>query len=200
MCIRFLIVNVLSVLVVCSGTSFRRSALASWSFGRIALQHAIPVLQNNQLTAVDAVEIGIRAVELDNSDQYCVGVGGYPNADGYMEFDAAMMDHDRRYGAVMALKGIPNPISVARTVMEKSVHNVLVGDGALKWALEHGFELSDDVLTHVMKAEWNAWKSSSEAITRDDSHDTVCLICLDGFGRLAVGTSTSGWKYKHAGI
>ena len=63
-------------------------------------------------TALDAVEAGIREVELDEKAQYFVGVGGLPNADGVMELDAAIVNHAGQYGAVMCLQNIKNPISV----------------------------------------------------------------------------------------
>jgi len=178
------------------------TAVSTWKFGSIAVESSSEVLARGG-SALDAVEIGIKAVELDNHDQYCVGIGGFPNSKGEMEFDAAIMDHKRRYGAVLCLQDIANPISVARSVMEKCVHNVLAGPGALSWALEHGFEAyPGGVLTADMKAEWEAWKakmSSSSKHEESKGHDTIGLICLDDQGRLAVGTSTSGWRYKHPG-
>lgn len=162
------------------------------------------------LSAMDAVEAGIRVVELDNQEQYYVGVGGYPNSEGVMELDAAIMDHTCRYGAVMALTNISTPISVARTVLEKCVHNVLVGEGALKWALENGFESDSTILTDPIRNEWLTWirqkkwlesQQSKERneVKAEDSHDTIGIICLDTQGNICVGTSTSGWKFKRPG-
>ena len=111
----------------------------------------------------------------------------------------------------MGLQSIRTPISVARTVMERCVHNVLCGPGALEWALDNGFERDETVLTDDSRRQWLEWKSgqpishppsssnSSSAVKDPESHDTVGVICLDGNGRLCVGTSTSGWKFKHAG-
>lgn len=70
---------------------------ATWNFGEIAVDACINILLSGG-SAIDAVEKGINAVELDNNDQYFVGVGGLPNRDGVMEFDAAIIDHDMRYG------------------------------------------------------------------------------------------------------
>jgi N4-(beta-N-acetylglucosaminyl)-L-asparaginase len=167
---------------------------ATWGFGSIAINAAVPSLIGGRV-ATDVVEQGIRAVELDNQDQYCVSVGGYPNSRGVMELDAAIMDEKRRYGAVMALQDIANPISVAKTVMEKSPHNVLVGEGAKFWAMENGF-ISENILTVEMKKEWEAWLKSKDIVEeKEDSHDTVGFICLDQHGNLAAGTSTSGYEY-----
>jgi N4-(beta-N-acetylglucosaminyl)-L-asparaginase len=165
---------------------------ATWDFGRLGIHQAIPLLQQGQ-SALDAVEIAIRTVELDTQDQYYVGVGGYPNALGVMELDAAIMDHESRYGAVMSLPRIATPISVARTVMEKCQHNILTGEGACLWAKEMGF-LEEDILTESAKKDWEEWKASREkAPSQDeDMHDTVGVVCIDAQGRLAAGTSTSG--------
>lgn len=107
--------------------------------------------------------MGIRDVELYTQDKHYAGVGGYPNSEGIMELGSAMMDHMRRYGAMMALQNITTPISVARSVLEKCVHNVLVGEGALKWALENGFvEDKEGVLTESLYTEWAAWMKEKE--------------------------------------
>ena len=166
------------------------------------------------MQAIDAVEAGIKEVELDNQEQYFVGVGGYPNRDGIMELDAAIMDYQCRYGAVMALTKISTPISVARTILEKCVHNVLVGEGALKWAYENGFQEDSNLLTAPIYQEWLNWSRQQNQLLSQskesnnpnkkknkdtDSHDTVGVICLDKEGHLCVGTSTSGWKYKRPG-
>jgi N4-(beta-N-acetylglucosaminyl)-L-asparaginase len=170
---------------------------ATWNFGSIAVIPAIPLLVAGG-TALDVLEAGIRAVELDNDDQYYVGLGGYPNANGIMEVDAAIMDHDCRYGAVMSLTNILHPISVARTVLEKSPHNVITGSGALQWALTNGFE-ETNILTPDVRREWEEWKMTQQVKEAEASHDTIGLICRDQYGNLAVGTSTSGWKFKWPG-
>lgn len=92
------------------------------------------------------------------------------------------MDHQHRYGAVMALKNCL-PISVARSVMEKCVHNVLVGDGALKWALDNGFVENPDILTPEMKLAWSKWRESKKV---EVGHDTIGLVCLDSEGRCGL--------------
>lgn len=183
-----------------SGREFRSPCIAAtWDFGRLGIEISIPLLRNGA-SAVDAVEAAIRTVELDNQDQYYVGVGGYPNAEGKMELDAAIMDGDCRYGAVMSLPGISTPISVARTVMEKCPHNILTGDGALAWAKSMGFE-ETNILTDNVQQEWEQWRSSQRRSAEEDSnnvddqHDTIGVICLDKYGRLSAGTSTSGYCY-----
>lgn len=174
----------------------RPCVAATWTFGAIAVKESSKFLMQGR-SALDAVEQGIRCVEIDNQDQYWVGVGGFPNAEGVMELDAAIMDDDCRYGAVMALQDIANPISVARTVMEKCIHNVLVGDGAQKWALSNGFTIDKGILTPKMHLEWLERQMKQKSDVK--GHDTIGLICLDADGVLACGTSTSGYAYKHPG-
>lgn len=175
-------------------------AVSTWSFGKLAIDACIPLLENGS-SSINAVEEGIKYVELDDNDQYYVGIGGLPNSEGIMEFDAAIMDSKKRYGAVMALKSIKTPISVARSVMEKCVHNIICGDGALKWAIDNGFIPDEKVLTPASEREWIAWKyeNGKQLSDNEDTHDTIGLICLDKDGHLCAGTSTSGWKFKHPG-
>ncbi len=163
---------------------------STWDFGKIAITRAIPSIVSG-CSAIDAVEMGINAVELDIEDQYFVGVGGFPNAKGFMELDAAIMDGDCRYGAVMGISDISTPISVARSVLEKSPHSILTGDGARLWAFEQGFT-AENILTDGAKSEWEEWIRSKEITKKEDAHDTVGFICLDKQGNLAAGTSTSG--------
>jgi N4-(beta-N-acetylglucosaminyl)-L-asparaginase len=176
-------------------TTHSPAAVATWKFGVIGIEHAKTVLELGG-SSVDAVVAGIKAVELDERDQYFVGVGGLPNSEGVMELDAAIMDSRRRYGAVMSLQSISTPIVAARLVMDKSEHNVFAGQGALDFALEQGMKKSP-VLTEKAYAEWLAWRKGQDSTP--SPHDTIGMICLDTEGRLAAGTSTSGWKFKHPG-
>ena len=178
-------------------------AVATWRFGSIAVEKCKQMLIGDE-SALDAVEAGIKSVELDQRDQYYVGVGGLPNSNGVMELDAAIMDHRSKYGAVMSIQNIESPISVARSVLEKCVHNILCGEGALEWAISNGFKTTD-ILTSSSRKQWLAWMEAKKVQTTTtpfpyaDSHDTVGVICIDRKGQLAVGTSTSGWPFKHPG-
>src|SRR5581483_1632582 len=90
--------------------------------------------------ALDAIEAGIRLVEAD-PDVRSVGPGSWPNILGVLELDAAVMDGATRLtGAVGALTGFAHPVSVARAVMERLPHEILVGDGAARFASEIGAE------------------------------------------------------------
>lgn len=82
-------------------TSLCKTPSVRHRFGAIALDKCKEVLSSdlygeNETSATDGVEMGIRAVELDQNDQYYVGVGGLPNSNGIMELDAAIMDHKSR--------------------------------------------------------------------------------------------------------
>lgn len=80
------------------------AAIATWRFGKIAVDAAAAVLEDGG-TALDATEAGVTAVEMDTQDQYYVGKGGLPNSDGVMEFDAAVMEGTTvSYGAVLAVR------------------------------------------------------------------------------------------------
>ncbi|CAM9121842.1 unnamed protein product, partial [Ectocarpus fasciculatus] len=85
-----------------SSTEVLPAAIATWRFGKIAVDAAAELLADGG-TALDATEAGVTAVELDTQDQYFVGLGGLPNANGQMEFDAAVMEGtSMSYGAVLA--------------------------------------------------------------------------------------------------
>jgi L-asparaginase/N4-(beta-N-acetylglucosaminyl)-L-asparaginase len=172
------------------------AAIATWTFGAIGVGAAVPVLARGG-SALDAVEAGINAVELDPSVA-SVGLGGLPNAAGVVELDALVMQGSSlAFGAVAALRGIATPISVARRVMEVSRHPFLVGDGALGFAREHGFA-ERELLTASSRARFEAWRAGSRRDVRL-LHDTVGLVALDAAGLLVAGCSTSGIPFKAPG-
>lgn len=189
--------------------STRPTAIATWRFGSVAVAAAKISLESGG-TALDALEAGINAVELDTQDQYFVGLGGLPNSEGTMEMDAAVMDgKTMTYGAVMAIRGIATPFSAARLAMEKSPHSIFAGEGATKFAISNGLKLADTLTEGARKQfeEWRVAQSHGHGTggdveaerERGESHDTVGMVCLDAQGNLVAGTSTSGWKFKHPG-
>eukprot|EP00752_Nemacystus_decipiens_P001486 g1460.t1 len=187
-------------------TGPQATAIATWRFGKIAVDAAAAVLEDGG-SALDATEAGVTAVEMDTQDQYYVGKGGLPNSDGVMEFDAAVMDGTTAsYGAVFAVRGIVKAFRCARLVLERSPHSVLVGEGATNFALRNGIEAADN-LTDDARQQFEEWKTqhreeaevAGALADQDESHDTVGVICLDDKGSLCAGTSTSGWKFKHPG-
>ncbi|HRF27187.1 MAG TPA: isoaspartyl peptidase/L-asparaginase, partial [Ferruginibacter sp.] len=111
-------------------------------------------------SALDAVEAGARYIE-DTVD-CCVGLDGYPDRDGIVTLDACIMDDLANCGAVAGLEKIRHPISVARKVMEKTPHVLLVGQGAQQFALENGFTLEDGKLSPSAEKAYKQWLIKSE--------------------------------------
>jgi isoaspartyl peptidase/L-asparaginase-like protein (Ntn-hydrolase superfamily) len=151
---------------------------------------------------LDAVEKGINLTE-DDPAVSSVGYGGLPNAEGVVELDASIMDGTRhRAGAVCALRGIRNPISVARQVMEKTRHTTLAGEGALHFALKQGFQ-PEQLLTPESLKKWLAWKADPNRTTfllsPGKNHDTIGMVATDGRGHVVSGCSTSGLAWKLPG-
>ncbi len=186
--------------------------------GIVGIKESMKVLKNGG-TAVDAVEAGIRLVEA-NPDDHTVGYSGYPNILGTVELDAAIMNgSDLTAGGVGAIRGYPYPISIARKVMEKLSHVLLVGQGAERFAAEMGFEQAE-LLTQEAKKTWeerlqhdmpaedfnqladhpNLWQWVKLATDPERPWwGTVNFIAQDAKGDISVGVSTSGWAWKYPG-
>jgi N4-(beta-N-acetylglucosaminyl)-L-asparaginase len=108
---------------------------------------------------LDAVVAGVNIVEDDPKDM-SVGYGGLPNEEGDVELDASVMHGPtKRAGAVASIRNIKNPSKVAKTIMERTDHLLLVGEGALRFALAHGFK-KEDLLTEESRAVWLKWKET----------------------------------------
>ena len=108
---------------------------------------------------LDAVVSGVNIVENDPRDS-SVGYGGLPNEDCDVELDASVMHGpSRRAGAVASLRHIKNPSSVARMVLQRTDHLLLVGEGALRFAIKQGFQ-KEDLLTESSRLAWLAWRES----------------------------------------
>ncbi len=165
-------------------------AIATWPFGALATDIAHRELAAGS-SRLDAVELGIREVERQSSDR-SVGLGGLPNAAGYPQLDACILDGPgQRAGSVAALEGIVHPISAARAVLEHSAHVMLVGEGARWFALERGLESVDVSDLAAKKAAWLA-RTPNQADEVGAGHDTVTVLVQDSAGHLAGGCSTSG--------
>lgn len=173
-------------------------AISTWYHGMAANKKAWETLAEGG-SALDAVENGVKVTEAD-PENTSVGLGGLPDRDGNVTLDACIMDHQQRCGAVAYLKHIVHPISVARKVMEKTPHVMLVGDGALKFALQEGFEKSN-LLTNKARKMWEDWQKNSEyqpEINREN-HDTIGMLAIDQMGNLSGACTTSGMAYKMQG-
>ena len=152
---------------------------------------------NDNGTALDAVEAGVRVTEADPSSQ-SVGLGGRPDQDGHVTLDACIMNSDGNAGSVAFLRDIKHPISVARKVMEQTDHVMLVGEGAKRFALENGFQ-EENLLTDKSKEEWLQWKrdnSIKDSWGPNDEHDTISTLARDNKGNLSGACTTSGLAYK----
>jgi N4-(beta-N-acetylglucosaminyl)-L-asparaginase len=183
--------------------------VSTWDFGVGANQAAWNVLRSSG-SALDAVERGANWAESELCNS-TVGHCGNPDRDGYLTLDASIMDGDGRCGSVAALEDILHPISVARRVMEKTPHVMLVGTGAQQFAIEQGFE-KKFLLTDTAKQAWQEWKKTSSyqpkmnaerlsgALPGDKSnHDTLGMLAIDQSGKLAGACTTSGMAWKLRG-
>jgi beta-aspartyl-peptidase (threonine type) len=172
------------------------------------------VLEQNG-ASIDAVEAAMRILE--DSPLFNAGKGAVFTHEGTNELDASVMDgKSLKAGAVAAVKHIKNPISLARLVMERSPHVMMVGDGAEAFAMEQGIELVPSEYFYTER-RWNELQKAKELEkTHADSlhrkidngvpvdsievkHGTVGCVALDKMGNLAAGTSTGGITNKRFG-
>ena len=177
----------------------RPVVVSTWKHGIGANTAAWRILDSGG-RALDAVEHGVRVSESDPNIR-SVGIGGNPDASGVVTLDACIMNELGDCGSVACLRDIENPISVARKVMEETSHVMLVGDGALGFALEQGFARTN-LLTSESEARWTKWKSASEKKRLEintENHDTIGMVALDSAGNLSGACTTSGAAYKMPG-
>jgi len=147
--------------------------------------------------ALDAVEATIRVEE--DSGLFDAGRGAYYTKEGIPEMDAAIMDgRTLQAGSVAALKHIANPIHLARLVMEKTPHVMLVGEGAEEFAKAQGIELVSPYYFYSER-EWKRFEEAKKQKTGGSGHGTVGVVALDMGGNLAAGTSTGGTVLKMPG-
>lgn len=172
--------------------------ISTWRHGIAANEGAWEVLSQNG-SALDAVEAGVRITEADPTGR-SVGYGGLPDREGNVTLDACIMDENMQCGSVAFLQHIMHPISVARKVKEKTPHVMLVGEGALDFALDQGFE-KQDLLTPEAKKAWKEWleKSEYQPEINVENHDTIGMLALDATGNLSGACTTSGMAYKMHG-
>ena len=174
------------------------TVISTWNFGVAANAAAWAVLEKGG-RALDAVEAGARVPEADESNQ-SVGYGGLPDRDGRVTLDSCVMDENGNAGSVCCLEHIMHPVSVARLVMEKTPHVILVGDGALDFALKNGFK-KENLLTEKSKKDWQEWLKTAQykPIINIENHDTIGIMALDKNGNLSGACTTSGLAYKMHG-
>lgn len=167
---------------------------------------------------LDAVIAGVNIVE-DDPDDDSVGLGGLLNEDGVVELDASVMHGPtHKAGAVASLRNIRNPSKVAKLVMTRTDHVLIVGEGALRFAKAHGFK-EEDLLTEEARREWLKWKEShsdnddwlspeaetkvgAQAVGRRrwrHTYGTINCCAVNADGAIAGVTTTSGLSYKIPG-
>jgi len=201
--------------------------LLTWSFGPVGARAGLPMLEAGD-DPLDAAIEAATAIELDPAID-SVGVGGLPDADGNVSLDACVMTNPGRCAGVAAIKRYATPSKIARAVMEKTIHCLLVGSDAEAFAQREGFEQAR-LLTPEAKAVYDAWKNDPHAIDRDrykgwlppanveelrskgvaariarggeapePPHDTVGILARSKDGRLAGVCTTSGMAFKAPG-
>jgi len=179
--------------------------ISTWNFGVDANKEAWKTLEKGG-RALDAVEAGVRIPEADMSN-HTVGRAGYPDRDGHVTLDACIMDEFGNCGSVAAMENIAHPISVARLVMEKTPHIMLVGDGATQFAVEQGFK-REKLLTPESEKAWKEWLKTAKyapVLNIEDkqhapgnqyNHDTIGMLALDAKGNISGACTTSGMAFK----
>ena len=198
--------------------------ISTWDTGLEANKGAWEILSRNG-RALDAVEAGVKVTE--SSMNCCVGLGANPDRDGYVTLDACIMDELGNCGSVGFLERIKHPISVARRVMEKTPHVMLVGVGAQEFAVAEGFPLEEQKLSDDARKTYEEWLKKSEykpvinienthgiqggaagghgpfAPARLDNgewnHDTIGMVAMDAGGNLSGSCTTSGMGFKMRG-
>ncbi len=199
-----------------SHNDLHKSVVISSGNGLAATAKAMELIHQGS-DALDAVIAGVNIVEDDPNDM-TVGYGGLPNEDGIVELDSSVMHGPtHRAGAVASLRNIKNPSKVAKVIMERTDHILLVGDGALKFARMHGFK-EENLLTDEARKEWVKWKENLS--TQDDylpphsmedknigskfhevmqTYGTINCVAKDLKGNISGVTTTSGLSYKLSG-
>jgi isoaspartyl peptidase/L-asparaginase-like protein (Ntn-hydrolase superfamily) len=170
--------------------------IATWPFGRTATRIAAPLLEQGK-PALDAALAGAQAVE-DDPKVHSVGYGGLGNAIGTVQLDACVMDgRTMSCGAVAGVENIRHVAALARVVMEKTPHILLVGEGAKLFGVEHDFPL-ETLSTPESVAEWEKTKPKPRT-DKPVGHDTVTVLALDQKGTLGGVCTTSGLAHKLPG-
>jgi N4-(beta-N-acetylglucosaminyl)-L-asparaginase len=190
--------------------------LSTWDAGLAANKGAWEILSKGG-RSLDAVEAGVMITEA--SQNCCVGLGANPDRDGFVTLDACIMDEFSNCGSVAFLERIKHPISVARRVMEKTPHVMLVGSGAQQFAVAEGFPLEEQKLSDEARRAYEDWLKRSEykpvinienrqghgPYSNPDldggpnNHDTIGMIAIDAKGNLSGSCTTSGMGFKMRG-
>lgn len=192
--------------------------------GQQAMREAWSILSNGG-SALDAVERGANVIEIDPEDS-SVGYGGLPNEHGVVQLDASIMDGATyNAGSVASIEGIKTPASIARLVMERTDHVMLVGPAALEFAKSFGYE-EEDLMTEKSREMFLRWReqrsetddwgppdhlrgrsggATSEAVREagrvlegdiEHHYGTTNVLAVDSSGNVSGITTTSGLSWK----
>lgn len=172
--------------------------LSTWDHGLAANDAAMEAMKAGG-NALDMAEKGVMKTESDLTN-LSVGLGGLPDRDGHTTLDACIMDWEHRVGSVAFVEGFEHPVSIARAVLEKTPHAMMVGEGAELYALSLGMKRSD-YKNPAAEKEWKHWLKTSEykPVINIENHDTIGLLAMDGEGRISGACTTSGLAYKMHG-
>lgn len=189
--------------------------ISTWDAGLSANRAAWEILGKGG-RALDAVEKGV--MDTESSINCCVGLGANPDRDGFVTLDASIMDEFANCGSVAFLERIKHPVSVARRVMEKTPHVMLVGSGAQQFAIAEGFPLEEQKLSESAQKAYTEWLKTSEykpVINIENkghgpsappqfengewNHDTIGMVAMDTNGNLSGSCTTSGMGFKMRG-
>ena len=191
--------------------------ISTWDAGLRANKAAWEVLGSGG-RALDAVEKGVMVTESEQN--CCVGLGANPDRDGFVTLDACIMDEFSNCGSVAFLERVKHPIAVARRVMEKTPHVMLVGSGAQQFAVAEGFPLEVQKLSPDAQRNYENWLKKSEykppvinvekkqghgpfaphkLENGDWNHDTIGMVAMDTNGNLSGSCTTSGAGFKMRG-
>lgn len=151
--------------------------------------------------ALDAAEQAV--VRLEDAEYFNAGYGSVLNAEGRVETDAALMEGTAgRSGAVAALTGVRNPVKVARRVLERDEHVLLVGYGAHRFAESEGCGMvaEDELVIRARREQLAAAHQAGRvSLDHDEKYGTVGAVVRDARGQLAAASSTGGMTNKHPG-
>jgi isoaspartyl peptidase/L-asparaginase-like protein (Ntn-hydrolase superfamily) len=168
--------------------------IATWKFGVTAVRASLPLLREGR-SALDAAVAGAQAVE-DDPKVTSVGFGGIPDSVGNVTLDASVMDgRTLSCGAVAGVENVRHVAALARRVMERTPHVLLVGEGAKLFAVKEGFPLEN---LHTPQSQAR-WLKRGPRLREPLTHDTVTVLTLDQDGSLGGACTTSGLSYKLPG-
>jgi len=163
---------------------------------RLGLRRAFDAAWSILLQNGSALEAAVHAVVvLEDDPSFNAGIGSCLNQDGIVEMDASVMEGATfRAGAAGAVRTVPNPILLAKAIMEEGRHVFLVGEGAERFAREKNFSLAAqaELMTERQRQRWLAAQAKGDP-------GTVGAVAFDKEGRLAAATSTGGILNKRPG-